>query len=207
MSVGQRIPNLGAKMSEPYIEPPPVIMVVFEHEHQMEGDRRKSVEALSAGEFRKALEEVSKVSPIMRNASPRPTEPVHYILFLDTLINEHGEAMAMISGFSFMLIPVSMSSDIIVRASLYEAVTGSKVGVYEAKTELNVFVWLPLLPVTPITLAAGPKRKDLYDPCFKDVFIEVANTIKDHPLPPPVPASKIEIRREPEHVPREIRVF
>ncbi len=141
----------------------------------------------------------------MGKASFSPGEPAHYILFLDTKVNEHGQAMAMISGFSLMIIPAAISSDIAVVGSLYEAATGEEIGAYEAQGVLEVFIWLPLLPVTPITLVTGP-GKELYDDTYRDLLIQVARDLKGRPLPNPVPAGKIKIEEEPQRVRRSITV-
>lgn len=204
--IDKRIPDLGAKMSEAIVKPPPVIMTVFEHEHQMEGDRRDWATTLSKPLYLEALAEASKTSSIMIKASEAPTEDVNYILFLDTINNEHGQAMAILGGLSLMLLPTFPSVSHIIKASLYEAATGLEIAAFEASTEQTTMIWLPLLPFTPITMIIAPKRKDSLDPCFTDIFIQVAQAIKDRPMPVAVPPSKIKIKKETEHVKRNIRI-
>ncbi len=102
--------------------------VILGHQHKMEGDRREWAEGLSSGVFNDAYTRTAKESPMMRYAGNQ-LAPINYILFLDTAINEHGQAMAIIGGLSLMLFPVVVDSDVIVTGTLYEAATGKEVGV------------------------------------------------------------------------------
>jgi len=204
--IEKRVPDLGVTSPEMAVEPPPVIMTVFEHEHQMEGDKKDWATEITDPMYREAFAEASKKSPIMRKASEAPTEDVNYILFLDTINNEHGQAMAIISGLSLMILPTFPSVSHIVKASLYEAATNLEVAAFEARTEQTTVIWLPLLPFTPITMIMAPGRQESIDPCFTDVFIQIAQAIQDRPMPAAVPASKIKIKKEPEHIKRTIRI-
>jgi len=202
---GQRVPNLVQTTKEPATAPA-AIKVVLGHQHKMERDRREWAEGLSNSVFVKGYDNAVKTSPVMKYASQSPTAPVSYVLFLDTAINEHGEAMAIISGLSLMLIPAVADSDIIVTGTLYEAATGKEVGVYDAKGKIETLIWLPLLPVTPFALFAAPGQKT-YDDTFTDVFIQLANQLQNQPVPEAVDPARLEIERVPEHIKREIRVL
>lgn len=204
--IDKRVPDLGATMTEPSTDKSPVIMTVFEHEHQMEGNRKDWATSITDSLYRESLTETSKKSPVMKKASETPTEDVNYILFLDTINNEHGQAMAIIGGLSLMILPTFPSVSHIVKASLYEAATNIEVAAFEARTEQETVVWLPLLPFTPLTLALAPGRKELLDPCFNDIFIQIAQVIKDRPLPVAVSPSKIKIKKEPERIKRTIKI-
>lgn len=201
---GKRTPDIPPNAKEPLVEPVPSIKVVFGHEHKMEGDRREWAEGLSSREFTNSYERTAKESPVMRYAGNQ-LAPINYLLFLDTAINEHGQAMAIISGLSFMLFPVVLDSDVIVTGTLYEAATGREVGIYEGKGKVNVLVWLPLLPAAPITMILAP-GKELYDDSFRAVYYQMAEALKGQPLPPAIEPGRVDIQRVPEHVQREIRI-
>lgn len=203
---GARTPNLWESENEEELAPPPVIKLVFSHEHMMEGDSDAPFTGggMSESQFRKALERVSNESPLMSRASFMPREDVHYILFLDTYVNEHGQGLAILSGLSFMLFPVIPSSDVGVSGVLYEASSGELVNAYEAEGKLKVLIWLPLLPITPFALAFGPGQ-DLYDRPYKDLFILVSSDLKNRPLPEPADPNELVIEEEVKYKERTIR--
>lgn len=204
---GPRTPDLVASQTEEALQPEPVIKLEFSHVHMMEGDSGAPFTGggMSETAFRDSLERVSKDSPLMTHASLAPDEPVHYVLFLDTSINEHGQALAILGGLSFGLFPVIPSSDVGVTGVLYEATSGERVGVYEAQGKLKVLLWLPLLPFTPVTLFLGPGY-ELYDDTYKDLFIQISRDLKDQPLPEAVEASRLEIEEEVKYKERQIRL-
>ncbi len=208
MRSGDRVPDLisrGAAV-KPQDGTPPAIKLVFTHEHQMEGDsRRGAPEGTTGRQFRAALDRVQKESRILSRASQNPYFDVQYLLFLDTLVNEHDQVWAFISGSSFFLIPVTMTSDYVVTGTLYEAYSGEKLGVYEASVKHYTAIWLPLAALMPVTLFLQPGAEELYDDTFRDLFAQVELSLEGRPSPRAVPANSLVIEEEPAHIRRTIR--
>jgi hypothetical protein len=192
---GPRTPNLVETASEPTVEPPPAIDVIF------------SSDAYPY-QFTASLYNTARTSPIMRAASfGQTTGPVHYLLFLDGTADKSAISWVAVDAMLFLWpIPARTTEDVAVTGFLYEAATGKELGAYEAKGARKTLAWLPLFPATPFTLAFGPSRDELYDATFQDIFIQVAQELHGRALPPAVDPSRLEIKRTPSHMPREIRV-
>jgi len=195
MTQGQRVPNLIADSQEAGIDPPPATKIVFTHAHNVEGKHYSEHDRTSRKAFEKSLQRVMQTSPILRAASLSPTEPIEYILCLDTAVNEHGMISAFVSGATLMVVPMVISSDVIVQGTLYEAATAELIGTYDAQATLNVFGWLPLLPFLPATLALAP-GDEMYDDTYSDVLIQVASELSGKPRPPAIAPERVRIQEE-----------
>jgi hypothetical protein len=183
------------------------MLVALSYEFRMDNDRRPEFEPGGEKQRRAAFDATAPMSPLMQRASLQPTEPVNYVLFLDGLSSGHNEATLIVFSLLLSIIPNTYHTEDTLTASLYEAATGAKVGVYRAETHEGMFVWLPLLPFAPVTFALMPGRKKTIDPLFEDVFAQLSQALAGRPLPPAVEPARIEIKREEEHViQREIRV-
>ncbi len=204
-------PNLAIKKTEPIVEPPPVIMTVYELQRFADGNicAPGNITGRVAEEgFNKIFVAASAKSPIMRKASEAPTENVNYVLFLDVVNNERGMKWAKLSGYTLLIIPGVSYADTVVRGTLYDASTGQQIATIEASTETTVIFWLGLLPVAPIIMIVNKvtSKGEPITQCFSDVFIQLSEAIRNRPVPAAIPASRIKIEENPDKGRRSVKV-
>lgn len=193
---GSRQPNYVGYGPEPAVGTFPVFLIVTSEEARAEGVETK-VARSTAQRMESALAKAMEKSPVMALAATSQTKPVHYFLFLDSVVDDHSTGADMLSFLTLALIPSVSSLNVSVTGSLYEAASGEELGVYEARGSRKMLTWLLLAPVTPLTLALGPGLEDVATLTYQDIFIQVAQALAGRGLPGAVDPATVEIPRKP----------
>jgi len=177
--MGDRTPNLVAKGYKPTLAKAPRIDVILHHRHTLDGeDSSGDIVDDTYKTMKKSFARVQKETPFLANAKQGNIKS-DFVLDLDTEIAEHGEAQAIITGVSLLLIPGFFTSDVIVRGTL-KTPDGKTISHREATGQLKLIIQLGLLPVLPALPFIVP-GKELYDDTFRDVFIQMEQDLEKLP--------------------------